>query len=230
MKRAFRPACFPIVASALAVLGAGSAALAADAPLRAPGHRDLAVFEGPPAPMALDIFGDKQKKTGVLRILTVDERMGYPRQNELVRVPLFFHEGECSDPNALQIVPAGGGEPIPYQAADIRRGAAGKVARMHAYFVVEMKPWERKQFHLRTGGNPGASAAALPATEADGKVTLAGEDIKVTFHAQGELEGAIAGMDTSVGKVALPDQNFGPATRLVRQDRKLQKLRENEIS
>ena len=239
MKNSHYHVCLSFIASALAMLGAGNASRAADAPLRAAGRKDLAVFEGPLAAMSPDIFGDKEKKEGLLRILTVDERMGCPRQNELVRVPLFFHEGECAGPNALRIRPAGGGNPLPYQADDVRRDAAGKVARMHLYFTVDLKLWERKQFHLLQirGHDPisgrseiGIVSPDLPVTEADGKVTLAGDDVKVTFHAQGELEGAIAGIETTVGKVTIPAQNFAPETRLIRQDKKLAKVRENAIS
>ena len=180
--------------------------------------------------MTPDIFGDRQKKEGVLRVLTVQERMGAARRNELVRVPLFFHDGECADPHSLIIVPAGGKTPVPYQADDVRRDTAGKVARMHAYFYVDLAPWEKKQFHLLAGKNPGAALPPLAVTEAAGKVTLAGEEIRVTFHAAGKLAGAIANIETKVGKVAIPEQNFAPEVKLVRQDAKLQVKRESPIN
>jgi hypothetical protein len=185
---------------------------------RATGRLDAKVFESQPAEMAPNIFGDRQKTTGVLRILTVDERMGYARKNELVRAPIFFHEGECADPNALQITPVEGGAPVPYQADDIRRDATGKVARMHVYFNLEVLPaWGRKQFHVAAGKNPGAALPALPVTESAGRVTLAGGDIQVTFHASGNLAGAIAAINTSAGKVTVPEQNLAPAPELIRQ-------------
>jgi len=176
----------------LSMLSLGGVAPAAEQPMRSAGRHDAAIFQGPPATMAPDVFGDRQKKEGVLRILTVQERMGVARRNELVRVPLFFHAGECTDPNALTITAAGARTPIPYQADDVRRDAAGKVARMHAYFYVDLAPWEKRQFHL--------------------------------------LAGAIAGIETKVGKVAIPDQNLAPETRLVRQDAKLKTTRESQIN
>ena len=214
----------------LSMLSLGGVAPAAEQPMRSAGRHDAAIFQGPPATMAPDVFGDRQKKEGVLRILTVQERMGVARRNELVRVPLFFHAGECTDPNALTIVAGGARTPIPYQADDVRRDAAGKVARMHAYFYVDLAPWEKKQFHLLAGKNPGAALPALPVAESAGKVTLSGEDIKVTFHSKGLLAGAIAGIETKVGKVAIPDQNLAPETKLVRQDAKLKTTRESQIN
>jgi hypothetical protein len=213
------------------VLTLAGAALAADQPVRAAGRQDPAVFQGPPASMAPDIFGDRQKTESVLRILTVQERVGAARRNELVRVPLFFHAGECSDPDALTIAAVQGDKtPVPYQADDIRRDASGKVARMHVYFYIDLAAWERKQFNLLPGKNPAAKQAALPATESAGKVTLAGNDIQVTFHTQGRLAGAIAGIETKVGKVAIPDQNLAPETKLIRQDDKLKQTRESAIN
>ncbi len=199
-------------------------------PREAVGRRDPAVFQGPPAAMTPDIFGDRPRKDRVLRVLTVQERMGVARRNELVRVPLFFHAGECADPDALLIVPAGGKKPVPYQADDVRRDAAGKVARMHAYFYVELAPWEQKQFDLLPGRNPGAALPPLPLREAPGKVTLAGDDIQVTFHTAGKLAGAIAGIETGVGKVAVPEQNLAPETKLVRQDAQLKVVRETPVN
>jgi hypothetical protein len=194
------------------------------------GRGDPKLFEGAPATMAPDIFGDRQRKDGVLRVLTIDERVGYARKRELVRVPLFFHAGECADPNALNIVPMGGGQPVAYQADDIRRDATGKVARMHVYFYVDLPAWGRKQFNVLPGKNPAAREAALPITEKDGKVTLAGERIKVTFHSKGPLAGTISAIETPEGKVAIPDQNLGPETIVFRQNKELARTGSNEIS
>jgi hypothetical protein len=205
-----------------------AAVTSATAAERVAGRADPAVFNAPPATFTPDIFGAAQKKDGVLRVLTVEERTGYARQNELVRVPLFFHDGECADPNALQIVPVGGGAPVPYQADDIRRDATGKVARMHVYFFTDLPAWGRKQFNLSAGKNP--TGAALPVREQGDKATLGGDDIQVTFHSRGRLAGAIAGIETKAGKVTIPEQNFAPEAKLVRQNRKLATVRENAIN
>ncbi|PTY06808.1 hypothetical protein DB346_00680 [Verrucomicrobia bacterium LW23] len=191
---------------------------------------DPSVFDSKPAEFAPDIFGDRQKTDGTLRILTVDERMGYPRKREIVRVPVFFHAAEASaDPNAFAITPAGGGDPVPYQADDIRRDASGKIARMHLYFVLDDLPaWGRKQFHLKAGKNP--AGTHLTAKESDGKVTLAGEDIKITFNAAGNTAGSIAAIETTAGKVSIPEQNLGPSAKIIRQPTNAAPAsRENEI-
>ncbi|MCX5684736.1 MAG: hypothetical protein NT049_13755, partial [Planctomycetota bacterium] len=218
-----------MAAGCLALLGFGADSHAQE---RAKGRLDPSVFDGPPAAFAPDIFGSKQKTGGVLRVLTVDERMGHARKNELVRVPLFFHAAEAAaDANGYVITPVGGGAPVPYQADDIRRDASGKIARMHVYFVLgDLPAWGRKQWELSAGKNPGASLPALPVTESAGKVALAGDEIKVLFHTSGKLAGAIAGIETPVGKVALPEQNLAPATTLIRQDMKQATVRENEIN
>jgi len=212
------------VAAALA-LNSGRA-VAADAV----GRADAKVFEGPAATMTPDIFLPHEKPP-MLRVLTVQERRGAARKNELVRVPLFFHEGECADPNALTIVSAGPDKtPIPYQADDIRRDESGKVARMHIYFLVDLEPWQRKQFQLLPGKNPGASLPALPVTETSGKVTLAGQDMQLTFLAGGPRAGAIAGIGTPAGKVLLPQNYVGPAVQLFRQGSDLNPQRQSDIS
>jgi hypothetical protein len=155
-----------------------------------------------------------------MRVLTVEDRVGAARQGELVRVPLFFHGGECADPNGLALFAADDARrerPVPYQADDVRRDAAGKVSRMHLYFAVDLAAWERKQFHLVPGKNPGAAAAPMPTPQADGRVTLAGDDLKVTFHAGGPRAGAIAAIQTAVGKVVLADGLLAPRLTLTRQ-------------
>ncbi|MEZ0296865.1 MAG: hypothetical protein ACAI35_10470 [Candidatus Methylacidiphilales bacterium] len=178
---------------------------------------DATVFDSKPATFAPDIFGDRQKTGGTLRILTVDERMGYARRREIVRVPVFFHAAEAKeDANSYEIVPVGGGAAVPYQADDIRRYASGKIARMHLYVVLDDLPaWGRKQYELRAGTNP--AATPLPGTEKDGKVTLGGDDLKLTFHTTGPVAGSIAELVTSAGKVTLPDQNLGPTATIGRQ-------------
>ena len=194
------------------------------------GKLDPAIFDSAPAAMTPDIFGDKQKTTGVIRVLHVEERMGFARNNELVRVPLFFHKGECADPNGLKITPAGGGAPMPYQADDIRRDADGQVARMHVYFVVSLAPWERRAYEVSPGQNPGAALPALPIVQAGDVVTLGGNDLKLAFFSKGDRAGAIAGLDSSLGKLHLADGYMGPSINLIRQGKDLKVLRENLLT
>src|SRR5688572_17200313 len=96
---------------------------------------DPAVFESAPAEPVAPIREGIPAAAGPLRTLTVAERVGVARTNELVRVPLFFHAGECTDVNALTIYDLADGskKPIAYQADDIRKSPAGEIARMHVY-------------------------------------------------------------------------------------------------
>lgn len=197
------------------------------------GKNDPGVFAGPPAPAAPRLRPDVPTPGGPLRVLTVEERVGAARQGELVRVPLFFHEGECADPNALALFAADDAKrerPIPYQADDVRRDPAGRVSRMHLYFITDLTPWQRKPFHLVAGKNPGAGLPAMAVTETAGRVTLAGEDLKVSFWTSGPRAGAIAGIETPLGKVALPDGLAGPRMTLVRQAEDCKVMRSTPVS
>jgi len=188
----------------------------AGTPVRTKGRADPAVFNSLPAEMAPDIFAP-HPKFDFLRILTVQERVGAARKNDLVRVPLFFHAGECPDPNKLIIVSTTDPKtPLPYQADDIRRDAAGAVSRMHVYFYVDLQPWEKKQFHLLPGTNAASTLPPMTATEADGKVTLAGDHLKLTFFTTGDKAGAIAAIQTSAGPVSIGDF-LAPSINLSRQ-------------
>ena len=213
-----------LAATSIAARGEGAAAA---------GRGDAGVFEGPPAPLVPRLRADVPAPGGPLRLLTVEERTGAARRSELVRVPLFFHEGECADPNALAVFAAEDvrqERPIPYQADDIRRDPAGKVSRMHAYFAVDLPPWGRKRFHLVPGKNPGAGLPAPPATESAGRVTLAGEDLRLSFWTQGPRAGAIAGIETPLGRILLPDGSAGPRLVLVRQAEDCKTIRSTPVS
>lgn len=170
------------------------AGLVLNAQAQPQGRSDDSVFHSAPAPMTPRLReGDGG---AVQRRLVVEERAGAARSAELVRVPLFFHEGECADPDALEILPADGGAPVPYQADDIRRDASGRVARMHLYFEIDLKPWERKSFILRPGTNPARSLPKLELTQTDQSIRLAGQELAVTFSRQTGQAGAITFVQT----------------------------------
>jgi hypothetical protein len=163
----------------------------------------------------------------------VEERVGVQRTGELVRVPLFFHEGECRDPHGLQLFAASDRErkqPIAYQPDDIRRAEDGSVSRMHLYFPIELRPWERQQFVLASGENPGKQLATVPVKQENGRVTLAGQDLQVSFWADGKYAGGIADIQTALGKVTLPDGWLAPCLTLQRQAPDLKITRTSELS
>jgi len=191
---------------------------------------DAGVFEITARPVALEPR-IHPAKPGSLRILTVEERVGCARQKELVRVPVFFHEGECSDVNALALVAAVGGQkPIPFQADDIRRDADGRISRVHLYFLIDLAPWQRQQFHLVRGSNPGAKLPPLATTTDGDRVTLAGADLSVTFNSKGALAGSIAGIESTYGKVSAGAGVLGPRVTLVRQTEDLKIIRSSPLS
>jgi len=198
-------------------------------PNRAVGKLDAGIFESAPAECAASIFAEAPSGD-VLRTLTVSERVGAARQAELVRVPLFFHAGECADPDALSITAADdpAAPPIAYQADDIRRDASGQVARLHVYFLIDLKPWERKRFTVRRGKNP--AAEPMPITQTADRVTLGGELLKLAFLTAGEKAGAIAAIETPLGKIDLPLGAIGPEVSLVRQNEKCEPLRRTTVS
>ena len=153
-----------------------------------------------------------------LRRLTVEERVGEARSDELVRVPVFLHQDEPADPADWALYAAtdtGRRSPIPHQADDIRRDTEGRITRFHLYFPITLAAWERKSFVLVRGRNP--APPVQPATVQDDRVTLAGDDLSVTFVAQGPRTGAIAAITPRSGTVSLPEGWIAPALTLVRQ-------------
>jgi len=201
------------------------------APFR--GREDAAVFTGPPAALAPRLRYNVPGSGGPLRVLTVEERVGAAREGVLVRVPLFFHTGECPDPNRLQVLESINGktgQPIPYQADDVRSDPAGGISRMHIYFEVNLAPWERKFFHLVQGDNPGQRLPLMPLNAEGDRVTLTGDALKLTFWTAGERAGAIAAIQAAAGKVSLPDSLLAPRLLLVRQAGDCQVIRKTPAS
>ncbi|MEX0776962.1 MAG: hypothetical protein WD042_14750 [Phycisphaeraceae bacterium] len=214
-----------IAVALLASLVAAKAGLAA---------LDVTVFDAPPAEYAPAIAQQAAAPGSPMRILTVEDRVGVARKQELVRVPLFFHDGECKDPNSLVIYDAADtakAKPIAYQADDIRRAPQDSgISRMHIYFYTDLEPWQRRQFIVLPGQNPGAKLPALKATEADGKVTLAGDELAITFVTQGKTAGGITLIKTPFAQVAATDVVLAPRVKLFRQDAKLKTVHEHEIT
>jgi hypothetical protein len=169
----------------------------------------------------------------VLRRLTVEERVGEPRTNELVRVPVFLHDDEPGDPAEWSLFAATDTEyrhPLVAQADDLRRNETGRLTRFHLYFAVTLAAWERRNFVL-VRGRGSAPAGPAPAVATDGdRVTLAGDDLAVTFLTRGPRAGAIAGLAPRNGRVALPDGWIAPALTLVRQAADCTTLRSTELS
>ncbi|MBY0524683.1 MAG: RNA polymerase sigma factor, partial [Gemmataceae bacterium] len=191
------------------------------------------VFEGPPAPHVPRLRADVPAANGPLRRLVVEERVGTARANELVRVPLFFHEGECQDPHGLRLFATDDRErqrPIAYQPDDVRRDEDGSISRMHIYFMTDLRAWERQQFVLAPGENPGKKLEPVTLRREDGKITLAGDDLQLAFWTQGPRAGGIAAIQTTLGKVTLSDHLLAPRLTLQRQAANLDVTRTTELS
>ncbi|OAI53893.1 hypothetical protein AYO44_15650 [Planctomycetaceae bacterium SCGC AG-212-F19] len=191
------------------------------------------VFEGPPAPLVPRLRADLPAAAGPLRRLVVEERVGAARQQELVRVPLFFHEGECADPHALQVFAEADTNrqtPIPYQPDDIRRAEDGSVSRIHLYFAVDLTPWERQKFVVVRGENAGQKLPPVPVQRDAGQVTLAGDDLQVTFWTEGPHAGSIAAIRSALGAVSVPDNLLAPSLTLDRQGPDLAVTRHTPLS
>lgn len=197
------------------------------------GAPDATVFDSAPAQHVPVIAINPAPADAPLRRLMVEERMGVPRTNDLVRVPLFFHAGECKNPNDLAIYTAddtGKTKPIPYQADDIRRAEDGSVARMHVYFFTDLAKWERKPFIITSGKNPAAPSVGL--NEAGDDVTFSAQDLTITFRAKGPLAGGFVSIKTPFAQVAAREGVLGPRVKLARQagdEQKLKMLHTNPI-
>jgi hypothetical protein len=179
------------------------------------------VFRGPPAACEPPLGDGAAAKGGPLRVLTVDERVGEARVGELVRVPLFFHEGECADPAALAVFAAEDAArktPLPVQVDDVRRDSAGRVSRLHLYFAADLPAWGRRQFHLVAGrAAPAPSVAPVTVTETADRVTLAGDDIQIALARTGPRAGALVALTTPLGRVEVGPGGLVPQITLVRQ-------------
>ncbi len=171
----------------------------------------------------------------VLRLLTVEERVGEARTDELVRVPLFLHEDEPNDPahwalhaendTALR-------EPLAFQLDDVRRDESGRLTRCHLYFSTTVAAWERQRFVLvarPAAATASPAAAAASATRTGDRVTLAGQDLSLTFFADGPRAGALAAITPRGHSVELPGGWIAPRLTLVRQAPDCSELRRHAL-
>lgn len=205
-----------------AVLGGGEA-----------GRPDPSVFTAVSAPLVPRIRDGVPAPGGPLRMLTVEERVGVARRDELVRIPLFLHDGEGAGPDDFALYDAtdtAHATPIPYQADDIRRTPDGALSRLHLWFVTDIKAWERRRFVLVRGTNPGAKLSSVPATVANGVVTLAGEELSLGFRITGPRAGTVASLGSPRGALTLPDKLLAPSLTLVRYDAKCAVVRSTPLS
>ncbi|HWA86661.1 MAG TPA: hypothetical protein VG710_10590 [Opitutus sp.] len=178
--------CF--FATSLRALAATLIALSAELAAGAP-RESAAVFDGPPCPYEEVIA--RAPAGAPLRSISVEERVGVARHDELVRVPLFFAQGECPVLDDLVILPAGtAGEhtPVPWQADDIRRGPDGGISRVHLWFAVDLAPDEKRRFALyRRPGHSRAPLAPMTATTAAGEIKFEFERGSIAWGMGGEL-------------------------------------------
>ena len=197
----------------------------------APG--ESTVFTTAPAPLTPRFKEGVPTAGGPLRVLTVEERVGVARADELVRVPLFLHEGEALEPEDLTLYAAedtARAKPIPCQADDIRRDPAGRLSRLHLYFTTDVKAWERRRYLLVAGRNAAPRPPAVTMSESAGVVTLAGDQLSVGFRTSGPQAGTIAALTSTLGALALPERMLAPSLTLVRQDAKCASLRATPLS
>lgn len=191
------------------------------------------VFTGPPAAHSLRIRDDLPAKGGPLRRFVVEERVGVKRSDELVRVPLFFHAGDCSEPNALRVFAANDAErksPIPYQADDIRLASDGTVARMHLYFLADVPAWGRKEYVVIAGSGSAKALPPVPLERTGDTVALKGDDLQLTFWTTGQKAGGIAAIGVKHGSVKLPHKMLAPNLTLQRQTDDLKIARTANVS
>ena len=173
---------------------------------------------------------------GVLRVLTVEERVGEPRSEELVRVPLFLHEDEPADPADWALyaeADTARRAPLVFQVDDVRRDDQGRLTRCHLYFTTTLNAWQRQRFVLvrRTGDQPSpATVPALTCRRAGDRVTLSGSDLAVDFLVAGPRAGAIAGLRPLGRTLDLADGWIAPELTLVRQTADCAVLRRTELS
>ncbi len=170
----------------------------------------------------------------VLRLLTVEERTGEPRADELVRAPMFLHEDEPGDPADWALfaeTDTARQHPLAFQLDDLRRNEAGRLTRCHLYFPVTLAAWERQRFMLvrRTAAVPPQPPALACQRDGD-RVTLAGRDLAITFLAAGPRAGAITAMQVFGRALELPDGWIAPALTLVRQAPDCTIIRRTELT
>jgi hypothetical protein len=126
--------------------------LVASACARAEGTGSPTLFDGPASEYATTAGVREPGGNPILRVLHVEERAGVSRTQDLVRVPLFFAEGECPSLDNIAILPEASEmshlADIPWQADDIRRGPDGGIARVHLWFPVDLKAGEKRRFRL----------------------------------------------------------------------------------
>jgi hypothetical protein len=122
------------------------------------------VFNAPECPYAQPLLPDLPKNSDVLRTFQVEERAGVSRRGDLVRVPLFFSEGECRDVQELAIVDADAPtQLIPLQADDIRRGPNGGISRVHLWFAADLTANQTRRYQVvRRSGQKSQSKPLAP--------------------------------------------------------------------
>ncbi|HLP07217.1 MAG TPA: hypothetical protein VK178_03565 [Opitutaceae bacterium] len=172
----------------------------------------------------------------VLRVLTVEERVGEARADELVRVPLFLHEDEPNDPARWALYAENDTarrQPLVFQLDDLRHDEAGRLTRCHLYFAANLAAWERQRFVLvarrETPATETAPPAAVTATRKGDRVTLAGQDLALTFFADGPRAGALTAIAPRGHIVELPDGWIAPRLTLVRQALDCSELRRSTL-
>lgn len=173
----------------------------------------------------------------ILRHLTVEERVGEPRTDELVRVPLFLHDDEPNNPAAWALfaeTDTARRQPLVFQVDDIRRNERGQLTRCHLYFFATLSAWERRRYVLvprtRETAPPPPSPEAASCTRSGDRVALAGRDLTITFLTSGPRAGALTGIRAWQQDLHLPAGWIAPELTLVRQAADCSRLRTAALS
>jgi hypothetical protein len=155
-------------------------------------REDRNVFSAPPAPYSPRLSSANRPENGLLRTLQVAERAGVDREGELVRVPIFFHEGECPAVKNLVLTDEsapGSGPSIPFQADDVRRGPDGGISRMHLWFAVNLKAGEKRRYRLSQGSGSMAAPNAMSLRRSEeGGLTVQTDQGAITVSKDGGLQ------------------------------------------
>ena len=124
---------------------------------------DADVFDGPPLAYGMVLYSVDPNGSEEFRHFQVEERLGLARNADLVRIPVFFGDGECRDLDALGIVRENG-KPVSWQADDIRRAPDGGISRVHLWIQVDLAAGETQRYRIVRRTNASAKPA-IPAVE-----------------------------------------------------------------
>lgn len=169
------------------------------------------VFRGPNASYAERIADERE--TDRLRVVTVRDPLEASRGEVLVRIPLFFHEGEVGSAEQLRLRYAGDpSRAIQTQVDQLRLADDGGVARCELYALVDMAGGNQAvlDLYLADGGTPDRGRLMGVARHGD-QIAFEGGSMTAVFYAQGNRQGRIRSLETKAGKLDFGFDGAGPS-------------------